>query len=144
MEKYFLKPILLVLINTLALQISATSELPDGQMDPLGDDYSLIYPHIIVRPRINSYSSAVIIANIYPQNISLKFEYPIGNITVSLLEYGDNCVFSAEYSTSSDIKIPYSYNTSKMAPTQILIRTSTGDEYEGWINSSIFSNSSPY
>lgn len=106
MEKYFLKPIFLFFISILAFTASPNQGLSDDQMDPFGDVGEMRSPLIIIHPRIDSNSSYRIIAHIYNQSISLKFEYPIGNITVSLLEYGDNCVFSGEYSTSSDLRLP--------------------------------------
>lgn len=62
--------------------------------------------------------------------LTITFEEPEGWATVTLKDAGINVMASGTYDTASIIKFPL-LNTSN--PIQILVRTSEGNEYEGWI-----------
>lgn len=62
--------------------------------------------------------------------LTITFEEPEGWATVTLKDAGINVMASGTYDTASIIKFPL-LNTGN--PIQILVRTSEGNEYEGWI-----------
>lgn len=62
--------------------------------------------------------------------LSITFEEPEGWATVTLKDAGINVMASGTYDTASIIKFPLLHTGN---PIQILIHTTEGNEYEGWI-----------
>jgi hypothetical protein len=62
--------------------------------------------------------------------LSITFEEPEGWATVTLKDAGINDMASGTYDTASIIKFPLLHTGN---PIQILIHTTEGNEYEGWI-----------
>lgn len=62
--------------------------------------------------------------------LTITFEEPEGWATVTLKDAGINVMASGTYDTASIIKFPLLHTGN---PIQILVRTSEGNEYEGWI-----------
>lgn len=62
--------------------------------------------------------------------LTITFEEPEGWATVTLKDGGIDVMASGTYDTASIIKFPLLHTGN---PIQILIRTSEGNEYEGWI-----------
>lgn len=62
--------------------------------------------------------------------LTITFEEPEGWATVTLKDGGIDVMASGTYDTASIIKFPLLHTGN---PIQILVRTSEGNEYEGWI-----------
>lgn len=62
--------------------------------------------------------------------LTITFEEPEGWATVTLKDGGIDVMASGTYDTTSIIKFPLLHTGN---PIQILVRTSEGNEYEGWI-----------
>lgn len=62
--------------------------------------------------------------------LTITFEESEGLATVTLKDAGINVMASGTYDTASIIKFPLLHTGN---PIQILIHTSDGNEYEGWI-----------
>lgn len=62
--------------------------------------------------------------------LTITFEEPEGFATVTLKDAGINVMASGTYDTASIIKFPLLHTGN---PIQILIHTTEGNEYEGWI-----------
>ena len=62
--------------------------------------------------------------------LTITFEEPEGFATVTLKDAGINVMASGTYDTASIIKFPLLHTGN---PIQILIHTTEGTEYEGWI-----------
>ena len=62
--------------------------------------------------------------------LTITFEEPEGWATVTLKDAGINVMASGTYDTASIIKFPLLHTGN---PIQILIHTTEGNEYEGWI-----------
>ncbi len=83
-----------------------------------------------IRPHDDNQDNSV---ECYLENgkISILFENPEGMATVTLSEYGTDIINRTVASTLTNIEVPYIYSD---VPTLILIRTSQGNKYEGWID----------
>ena len=62
--------------------------------------------------------------------LTITFEEPEGWATVTLKDAGINVMASGTYDTASIIKFPLLHTGN---PIQVLIHTTEGNEYEGWI-----------
>lgn len=62
--------------------------------------------------------------------IHISFEYPEGTATVQQIENGMTTLARSYISTFTEARISLVYS---MCPVQLFIRTSVGNEYEGWI-----------
>lgn len=62
--------------------------------------------------------------------LTITFEEPEGWATVTLKDAGVNVMATGTYETSMVIQFPLLYTGN---PIQILIHTTEGNEYEGWI-----------
>lgn len=62
--------------------------------------------------------------------LTITFEEPEGFATVTLKDAGINVMASGTYDTASIIKFPLLHTGN---PIQVLIHTTEGNEYEGWI-----------
>ena len=92
------------------------------------------------RPKDNSKPSGEVIAYLYPNYISIWFEYPEGMAKVSLSEYGDRYIYRGFSHSSSDIIVNYTVTQTPVIPTRILVETAEGNAYEGWITESVFND----
>lgn len=81
------------------------------------------------KPRTPGYENEVK-AYIHGNILTINFDEPEGTASVTLNEYGIDCVYYGTHSTEAPIVISV---PSPSTPTQILISTQYGNSYEGWI-----------
>lgn len=89
-----------------------------------------ILPYNKLRPYgLSSYESDI---DCYLQNgiIYITFNEPEGMASVLQIENGTTTLSRSYVSTLSEAKVPFVYSD---YPVQLLIKTSVGNEYEGWI-----------
>lgn len=85
----------------------------------------------IPRPRDNGWEENTVECTVENSWVIITFERAEGLATLILKDGGVNVMASGTYDTASVIKFPLLHTGN---PIQILIRTSEGNEYEGWID----------
>ena len=133
LKSFLFIPLLLLTFLTVSGGVGGNTAKPDSI-------YRITLRPTKGRPKDNSKSPGEVIAYLYPNYISIWFEYPEGMAKVSLSEYGDRCIYRGFSHTSSDIIVNYTVTQTPVTPTRILVETAEGNAYEGWITESVFND----